>query len=57
MKYTYYELIEERPEPIKTIGQIEYVQNPWRADQPIIALNRAEKTAVDTNFFIKEELE
>ena len=56
MKHNYLTLIAACPERICIKGNIEYVQNPYFSDQPIIRINRAEKTAEDTDVFEAEEL-
>lgn len=56
MKHDFEKLLRERPEHIKTVGAIEYVENPYFSDKPIIAINRAEKTAIDSEFFEEEDI-
>ena len=56
MKHDYLTLIAARPERIKIEGYIEYVQNPYFSDKPIIRINRDEKTAEDTDVFEEEGL-
>lgn len=56
MKHDYQSLIAAMPDRICIKGNIEYVQNPYFSDQPIIRINRAEKTAEDTDVFEVEEL-
>ena len=56
MKHNYLTLIAACPDRLKIAGDIEYVQNPYFSDQPIIRINRAEKTAEDTDCFEVEEL-
>lgn len=56
MKHDYLTLIAARPERIKIEGDIEYVQNPYFSDKPIIRINRDEKTEEDTDVFEEEEL-
>jgi len=56
MKHDYSTLIAACPDRLRIVGHIEYVQNPYSSDQPIISINRAEKTAEDTDIFEPEEL-
>ena len=56
MKHNYLTLIAAMPERLKVSGNIEFVQNPYFSDQPIIRIDRAEKTAEDTDVFEPEEL-
>jgi len=56
MTHNYLALITARPERIAIKGQIEYVQNPFFSDRPIIKIDREEKTAEDTDVFEPEEL-
>ena len=56
MKHNYLTLIAACPERIRIEGDIEFVQNPYFSDRPIIRINRAEKTAEDTDVFEEEEL-
>ena len=56
MKHDYLPLIAACPDRLKISGDIEFVQNPYFSDQPIIRINRAEKTAEDTDVFEVDEL-
>ena len=56
MKHDYLTLISAMPDRLKVSGNIEFVQNPYFSDQPIIRIDRAEKTAEDTDVFEVDEL-
>ena len=55
-KYDYNELLLQFPERLKIVGNIEYVQNPYFSDKPIIKIDRNKKEAYDTECFEIEEL-
>lgn len=56
MKHNYQHLISARPDRLKIEGNIEFVQNPYFSDKPIIRIDREKKTAEDTDMFEEEEL-
>lgn len=56
MKHGYNQLLAQFPDRIKVDGNIEYVENPYFSDRPIIKIDRENKTAVDTDVFEPEEL-
>jgi len=51
MKYNYFEIIKDQPDRIKVVGNIEYVQNPYFSDRPVIKIDRSQRTAIETDFF------
>lgn len=54
--HNYSQLIHDCPDRLLVKGHIEYVQNPYLADSPIIKIDRINKTAEDTDIFLPEEL-
>jgi hypothetical protein len=56
MKHDYLPLIAAMPDRVKISGNIEFVQNPYFSNQPIIRIDRTEKTAEDTDVFEVDEL-
>lgn len=55
-KHDYNNLLAQFPERLKIDGYIEYVQNPYFSDQPIIKIDRSIKEAIDTDIFEIEQL-
>jgi len=56
MTHNYHALIAACPDRLKIDGHIEYVENPYFSDRPIIKIDRDKKTAEDTDIFEKEDL-
>ena len=56
MTHNYHALIAACPDRLKIDGHIEYVENPYFSDRPIIKIDRDKKTAEDTDIFEPEDL-